>query len=338
MDCSDIESFRQKNGYKANLTKYKEALKPKIKNNLLYKSEYFLILHFINKQKKRTANKYIKKAVKHSINYPLYNDYVNAIALLYNKKDEEAYEKLMKLREDCILNTEFVKEIESLVLNIKPVKFDRIEKQWNGIVLYFVNEKDVKDFEDKKKLEERDYQSKVCNFICEFEKSKEEVERVMIAKRKIRKVLVKCDKNKEICSEFISFLSKNFVTNDYLKSYKEDIEKVCRFFDCLVRFYDCDVDFESEIDSFCVPASFSKYEKILNEYKENKKVSYNKAREIMINRIEERLKPKKCTLKVPFLPVYYDIAGNYIKYPIEETKTESVVSGLLKRFSFFGKK
>ncbi|KAM0687869.1 hypothetical protein COBT_000884 [Conglomerata obtusa] len=153
--------------------------------------------------------------------------------------------------------------------------------------------------------------------------------------KKSKVVFCKLKKLVELLDSFILFLKNNFTENEFLNNEKKAFKNLLSFFNNLVKYENCDIKVLDDILNFCIPERLVEYINIINKYRENRKISYTKARRIILGYVEKELEPVDCKIKMPFLPVYYDVAFNFIDYPKEAEKSSG---GLFRRFSFFGNK
>jgi hypothetical protein len=135
-----------------------------------------------------------------------------------------------------------------------------------------------------------------------------------------------------ITNELSQFLNDNFVSSLFVKDRCKDISVVHTFITNLLEFQNGDV--HAAIDGFEVPVYFAECTEAFESLKNRRMVDPRKLRTILINILEGRLRTDLARRAMPYLPVFYDLAYDFIDYP----RKEDDIAGTFKGFNFFNKK
>lgn len=300
-----------------------------------YKSEYFLARYYLSRTNKKLAKKYIKKSYIHSKDIEIYSDYISGI---YHASTNNvlALNKLKAARTAAASNFYFVKDIDEKIETLFNVLPEKIKTDWNGLTLEFVNNEERNCFDQHQKIIGSDYQTTIKNHIIIYEKRYKELQ--IYSKKNIKGIknlYEKCKKLKECVDGFLKYLGDNFVDNLFMINLGKDTEQVFAFYENLFKYKNCNLKIQGRIDDFKVPASFEFLKDAIDFAKKNKTMSLKKAKELVGKEIEKCFKIEENIIKIPFLPVYYDLAYDYVQYPKEED--DSKVNKLLKGMAFFNK-
>lgn len=297
-------------------------------------SEYFLTRYYLFKTNKRLSNKYIKKAFKHSRDSEIYSKYISGI--YYSSTDQDrSIEDFKRARSLASTNFVFVKEIDEKIEALCLQAPEKLQTDWHGLKLEFVNEQEKESFENLKKLENSDYQTVIKNHIVSFRKFEDELKRLTTKNVSgFRNIYEKCKKLNESIISFHKYLIDNFVDNAFIESLEKESADVFLFYENIFKFKNCDLSVEAKIDEFKVSKNFEYLKDAIDYAKKNKVISLRKARDLITKEIEGAFPIEENTIKTPFLPVYYDLAYDYVEYPKED---DGKVNKLLRGLSFFNK-
>lgn len=333
-----LMELRSKNGYTRKDYKRYLSFTKSMKNKSIFLSEYYLCKYFIFIENKRLSKKFIKKAlrIKEDEN-TIYFLYLNGIYCGFLGETETAIEKFLTARKLGINNTEFIKEIDERIFQInKNYMPEKIKHVWNELTIEFYTQNEFDNFRHGIKNKEKDYRSQLINFIIDFEKLKTEMENyIEKAPNKFKNIFEKCKKLENHLAAFISFLDDNFLSCGFLNNHKNEVTEIKLFYEHLLRYANCEIELESEILKFRVGALYTKLENAIENSKQAKYISVKKAKALVEQKFKEKIDVQDNNIKMPFLPVYYDLAYDYIQYPKEDSKH---LTKLLRGFSFFSKK
>lgn len=140
-----------------------------------------------------------------------------------------------------------------------------------------------------------------------------------------------CEKSEELQV----LLRENFAESAHLQQVADDSRTMADFFAYLDAFENCREIEPSPIVSFQPPAMFSTLTDDIERFKKERSFEKNKLK----RRIKSMLRDvfSRDTLPVPFPPVFYDIANDYIQYP----QVKGGIAGigdLLGKLNVFGRK
>lgn len=319
--------------YTKDYPKYANFIRSKRKEPA-FVSEYFLSRYYISKTNKRLSNKYLKKAYKHSKTNEIYMNYISGI-FHSNKNNEESLSSFMKARCFASKNFIFVKEIDERIEHLTGKQPIRQYIDWNGLQLEFVNEEEKLCFEERNKIDGNDYQTLLKNHIIKYNKLNFELLKCSSKNFKAYKnIYEKIKKLNECIIELYNFLNNNFVDNAFLDVLRNETSLILEFYENMLKYKKCDFSGSSKIDNFKVPSNYEYIKDAVEYAKNNKIVSLKIARELVFSEIEKIFECEENVINIPFLPVYYDLAYDYVQYPSED---EGKINKLLKGLSFFNK-
>lgn len=267
-----------------------KALMLKHKDTNINKLELNTCKHYL-----LNSNKYLKKNIKLSTNR-LYTEYMTCLL-------EKDIKKILNLRSQLEEFDSFVNEFDQLLNNLNfDITTVKSKYMWHDIEILFNTEKKKNDYINKKYVvEDKKFNNQLIIYINKIES------KILAFKKLLKKdnTRINCLRNKlkviyKVVEQFLNFLSENYVESEYLKKLQIELENILTFF----------TDFNSDLD-LCV------FVDVEDEIKSCKNIkSKNDIREDLINVLKSFFSPSGNQVdNVPFLPEFYDIAYDYIKYP-----------------------
>lgn len=106
------------------------------------------------------------------------------------------------------------------------------------------------------------------------------------------------------------FLDDNYLVSNYVKLFAVETSTVHRFLSSLAGFQT-----SAPAEEFIVPSLYSDYATDILALQRTGRINKSDIRRLLINTLERRLAPQDTQPVVPLLPVFYDIAYDYINYP-----------------------
>jgi len=167
------------------------------------------------------------------------------------------------------------------------------------------------------KKEGNSFQCKLQNKIIKFEKKLKELK--LVKKQKVIQCLNSLIELKE-------FLTANFITSEYVNNMENELSRLKEFFENVELYRKGNLEVESKVVNF--------ESKLMDVGNVDVKICEGVVKKMVYKKMMERFEVEECKIGMPFLPVFYDIAYDYVQYPSEEGH----VAKLLKGFSFFSRK
>ena len=166
------------------------------------------------------------------------------------------------------------------------------------------------------------------------ERSKGKLKRLMEKNpKRPRCLLAKSKVLLEDTESFCSFIDKNYVKSPFSLRLREDVRALNKFFEVLVCKGKGDMSKLGEIKAFKTPNAFKDVEGSVEACKESEDFDMKAIRKCLMDELEKRVSPFEGSLEMPFLPVLYDLAYDFIEYPDARSR-EKHVSKFISRLLF----
>lgn len=340
MEFETIENGRMANGYTTlQYKKYKNycnkmKLINKDKNStlhLLYSLESNLAkFKILNSLQYLYKNRRLLKKENSEFSkiYQKYND-----SFIENSKGSADINVLVTLRNDLADYYSFLDDIYILADNRHDFEQYKVKTKWNDIPIVFETEKIHQSFiSNRFFLNDFRFNTQLARKILLVENRKKDLESLVAETDDPFKTFGCSNDLLTAVCDLERFLDENFVESKFLKNLKSSCEQIHLFFKKLMEYHSGVL--HSDIDGFKAPECFKSIEKFLEAMKKAKKIDQSKLRRILLEIVEKRLAVDCKSRKMPFLPVFYDIANDHINY---ETVDNSI-AGILQSFNFFNKK
>lgn len=260
-----------------------------------------------------------------------YEEYLKCI-IDARKKDIEI-DRIVDLRNKVADYYAFLDDVYILNDNRHDFEQYKVKYTWHDITLVFETQKILESFLDGTfSFCDFRFNTQLANKILEVERN------TGILKTKVKETKIAIEVFECIRALSISivnlerFLNDNFVESQYVVDLKISVEKLLAYVKSILDFQNGNL--ENKEDRFTVPVFFKDLEVDLKLLSQVKQIDPSKLRDILMNKLEKRLKVDTRPRKMPFLPVFYDIAYDFINYP----KVSEPVTEMLEKTDFFNKK
>lgn len=310
MDVFDkIDKFRKLHNYPSKmyrtaLRKTEKGLESKLEINT---SKYFEIgsPNYLKKN---------KRILKETQGFELYTKYIEALLT-------KSTDLLVEVRTSLQNYSSFVEELDTQLssLDYDTTKL-KYKFMWNDLEILFNSEEKVEEFK-KRTLVVRDtkYNSLVVKHIFNLEKRREQLDRLVLKdSSRIRCILSKVKVLLKAVEEFIFFLKENYVESEYLSRVQRETRSLRDYYQNLL---------EGKREEFEVPELFKGISSGIVESGSKQVKDKKKIRKEILEEIEKYLSTST-PMNVPFIPDFYDIAFDYIRYPPVEEKLEETFINL----------
>ncbi|KAF9754365.1 hypothetical protein NGRA_3351 [Nosema granulosis] len=245
---------------------------------------------------------------------------------LYSKYTESLISKdtvlLVEIRTALQKYTSFVEELDaqlsSLDYDISKLKY---KHTWNDLEILFSAEEKIEEFNNRTLyVKDTKYNSLLVKNIFNIENRREQLDKLVSKdSSRIRCILSKTNILYKSIEDFISFLKENYVDSEYLKSIRDGTKSLKEYYESLAE--------GKKIENYKIPEYFKNIsEQIVNSSKGLEKDKKKIKKEILEEL--ERYLSTSTAMNVPFIPDFYDIAFDYIKYPPVEEKVEEAFRNL----------
>lgn len=249
---------------------------------------------------------------------------------------------LISLRHDLVDYYSFIDDIHLINDNRHDFEPYKVKHMWHDIPVLFETEKVRDSFVNKTFiLNDFRFNTKLAIKILNAEDKKEALTGLLVSDRSLLHVFGSVNALYSAVSDLEKFLSDNFVESNYVTELKESSKKVLRFIKSVMEHsngitVDKAVDLkglEERIDAFTAPLHFEEVADALEKIKTERKMKPSHVRSLLLGLVEKRLKVDVNSRRMPFSPVFYDLAYDYIDY----SSVDNSVAGLLQNFNFSNK-
>jgi len=265
--------------------------------------------------------------------FQAYSEYLRSF--ISSRKNTVNIDTLISLRVSLADYYSFLDDIYCISDNRHNFDQYKVKYQWKDIIIVFETQKCLDSFLNKTfSLRDSRFNTQLALKILEFERNLEDFSKSMQSQEN-KEFQIFCSA-KKLCdsiSNLDTFLNENFIDSEYAKNAKRDSFEALEFIKKIVEFKSGIVS--ESIDDFQVPALFKDLEKAFKDLKTNRKMDTKTLRANLLSALEKRLKVDSKARPLPFSPIFYDLANDYVNYP---TKEAFPMSKILKAFSFLNKK
>ncbi|KAK1349868.1 hypothetical protein CWI38_2069p0020 [Hamiltosporidium tvaerminnensis] len=313
------------------IRKMKDSLRRQILMEI-YILERNLCKAFLFLEKPRKSRKNIKKCIKNieknkfeindkKILKKYYFSLLDMNMLQYSK----GLEKLISLR--SLLDPRYTILFDNVdeLIEICAVKADLKDKipnsyvcKWNDIEIKFKNEKEFKSFENNElKIRTESYNYVLISKIMELNLSEQRLLKKMDKKNgKLKNVYEKIKKYFNSISDLKIFLKKNYVNSEYLESLSSDANQLLKIYENLVKCRTPGITFKSEEN--ILPERYKDLKNFVDFSISKADIGFSESIKYLEEMVNGYFEPRSQYENVPFLPVFYDNAYDYIVYPKPE--------------------
>lgn len=256
------------------------------------------------------------------------------MCFIENHRNALSVDALVGLRHELADYYSFLDDIYALNNNRHDFDQYKIVYQWHDITLLFETQKLLDSFlGGTLVLEDHRFNTQLALKISALERDRREfVALVQDPKSEILPIFERSKRLFDDVRELKQFLDDNFLASSFVADRCGDISAVHTFIANLLEFKNGNL--HAAIDGFSVPVYFADCTEALESLRGRRMVDPRRLRTILINLLEERLGTDVAPRKMPYLPVFYDLAYDFINYPSAE---EGIV-GTLKDLDFLNKK
>ncbi len=339
-----INKGRIENGYThKNLQRYKKYCNKMIKKykpsnrdlSAIYRIESFFTKFLLFKSL-RYLNKSIKLANKEET-AEFKDKYIKYLKCFRdNEKGSVSIDDLVTLRHGMSEYYAFLDDIYNLADNRHDFDKYKINYKWHDITLLFETQKLLEDFlSNKFFLEDHRFNTQMAVRISRFENAKNH----FITKLSDNNVQILdlFNSSNDFLNKSINlknFLDDNFIESKYVNETILAIQSVHQFISKLLEYNNGIIEVYNYIEDFEVPTYFIEYKTMFNQLKNKKTVSQKKLKELLFSLINNRVEGDFRNRNAPLLPIFYDLAYEFIEYP----KSDMSFINVFKNLNFFNKK
>lgn len=314
---------------------FKELKKKQDASSLIYKLESNMAKFFIF-DSLRYLHKNIRLLNNTSSGFKeAYLKYI--MCYLNNKKSPVSIETLIELHHELADYYSFLDDIYTLSDNRHDFDQYKMHYKWHDIPLVFETQKLLDEFlACTFTLEDHRFHTQLSLKISRVERSKADFLSFLVNENRHQVGILQLFNKSRTLSTFTfelkRFLEDNFIDSAYVEQMHSAVHLVHGFITKLFEYQNGAVEFSENIQQFKIPEFFAEHKKAFEILRNEKIVDKAKLRSLLLNLIEERIVTNVDDRKIPFLPIFYDLAYSFIVYPQEEG-TDILTS--LKNFSFF---
>ncbi|AFN83062.1 hypothetical protein EROM_051320 [Encephalitozoon romaleae SJ-2008] len=239
---------------------------------------------------------------------------------------------LLELRKKLMPCRTFVNQVDAL-LESPPYNFDvsslKVRHMWNDIPIGFNSSFEKDQFLEGKAPQGVGYDADISRAILKVENKKMRL--ISLIKTKPGKIICINKKVEELLRALYGLktvLNENLIESSHTEKLIKDTEELRMYCFNIMEFMKC-LKWDDSIDTFRVPSSFKTVDlQILRMREDLSYIPRKCSRNVITKYLEELLRPKKPIIKVPFIPVLFDIARDYISYPAEDRKMSELFKKL----------
>lgn len=259
-----------------------------------------------------------------------YEEYIKCI--IESRKNDVQVDKIINLRNKVADFYSFLDDVYVINDNRHDFEQYKVKYNWHDVTLVFETQKILESFLNRTfSFCDFRFNTQLANKILDVERNIEELK----SKIKETKIAIQIFEHARNLSMSISnlerFLSDNFVESEFIVKLKNECAQILAYIKSILDYQNGDLG--ANVDGFKTPSMFKDVDVELKELNSNKKIDEGKLFEILLGKVEKRLKVDDKPRKMPLLPVFYDVAYDYIEYP----KLEDTMAGMLQKTEFFKK-
>lgn len=242
-------------------------------------------------------------------------------------------DSLVDLRNSLADFYSFLDDIYTISDNRHDFEQYKVKHQWNDVTIVFETQKVLESFlEGSFDLHDFRFNTQLALKILRVEKLFKEFTDILAnAEASIVTIYDAASNLFTSVSILDAYLSDNFIESKHVPLLKSNCSEVLSFLKKIMEFQAGII--HPDIDKFQTPEMFSCVRDAFEALKSKRQIKPSKLRSMLIDILEKHIEVDDRHRSMPFLPVFYDIAYDFISYPIHE----SSVAGLLRSFNFFNK-
>jgi hypothetical protein len=333
-----IEELRQKNNFvERSYAKYKNELRLEIKRGgvmrTIYKLELNLAKFLVLKSRNLLRNSLRILRKDGSRFGSLYGAYTANI-LQHSTDGTVDLDALLRLREELIDYGSFVEHID-LLIETSSSDFDpsrlKIGCQWNDIGLCFDTKRERDAFLEGKAFDKGSrYDLVLANLIMAADRRRRQLfSLVNKGPGRTGCILKKIGRMHEAFSKLDGFLKENLSHSAHVEQMLMDAEWMHSYYTKISEYISC-VSVDEEAEPTAVPETLEEIKDKIAEGRAEAQIDAKSAKAAMLKYLEDSFRPKPSQIAVPFIPVFYDIAFDYVSYPAESRKATELFNSMHK--------
>lgn len=262
----------------------------------------------------------------------LYSKYIQCF--IDHRKAVISVDALIDLRNELAEFYSFLDDIYQIGDNRHNFEQYKIKYQWKDITISFETKKGLESFLNGTfSLRDFRFNTQLVNKIMKFQEQLK-LFGEMASRPEVNEFeAFSCTKSLSDCISILSsFLNENFVESEYVSRCKNDSIAAQDFFKKLLEFKTGTI--HHDIDEFRTPELFKEFDSFFSRMKANKKIKPSKLYSMLLDIVEKKITIDETQRSMPFSPVFYDLAYDFIEYKSQDTP----VSKLLRSFNIFNKR
>lgn len=261
----------------------------------------------------------------------IYSKYTEC--LIKSSKNCSEIDEIIQLRNQLADYYAFLEDVYEMADNRHDFDQYKVKYMWNDIIILFETEKILESFKDGTFcLNNYRFNTQLSRKILSLEKAKKNLFAFLKSNCDVFESFKLANVFFGAICDLERFLDDNYVESAFIKELKDSCEKVLSFLNKIAEY--SNGIFHSDIDSFTVPKHFEEVSAEIEKLKKEKKIDNKKLRSILLDIVEKGLEIDAKPRKMPLLPVFYDLANDYIDY----SSVDNSAAGVMQNFQFFGKK
>ena len=312
-----IEINRNNHGYlKQNYNEYKQFNNKMIKKcnqnkttTLIYKLEVNLAKWF-----KTNSIRYLRKNIRilnKQDDNEFVKDYKKYILLFISKFKNEFIEENFAHTWN-VLNQNFYYSFNMDLITLNDDIFDinkyRIKYMWNDIQLMFDNQAQIDNFlQGVFNNNDFRFNTQMARYCHNFDKNYNNA-CTAIKQGDFVNIFNKIKIFSIETQKFTTFLDDNFITSAYLTNTNSELNK---FYKNLSGY----IETNGKIKELFIPSNFAIYKEQITTSIKNIKITKNNIQDIIMMYFKKFTTVNQEKRNMPLMPVFYDLAFDYIQYP-----------------------
>lgn len=262
----------------------------------------------------------------------LYTQYIHCF--IDYKKRTASIDSLIGLRNSLADFYSFLDDIYTISDNRHDFEQYKVRYQWNDVTVIFETQKALESFLDGTfVLHDFRFNTQLAQkILCVEKRFKAFINTIADTEASVATTFDAASDLFTSISILDKYLSDNFVESEHVSLLKSSCSQVLDFLRKIMEFQVGVI--HPSIDEFQVPEMFSCVGDSFEALKSKKRIKPSKLRSMLVDVVEKRIEVDDKHRSMPFLPVFYDLAYDFIGYSTQETS----VAGLLRGFNFFNKK
>lgn len=237
---------------------------------------------------------------------------------------------LLELRKRLLPFRSFVSVVE-LLIESPLYNFDlsslKVKFLWNDIEMGFNTAAERDEFLENKVVPQGGgYDSTLGRHVLNIEKKTKQLFSLIESKPgKVVCIGKKIDRLLRTLGATEEFLRQNLVESEYISRTMRETQELKSYYSKVKDFVEF-VRWDESMDAFSVPPMFGPLEPhILSAREDMSYVSKKHIRNGIVGYLERIFRPREPTINVPFVPVIFDVAADYINYPTEDKRMSELV-------------